>query len=120
MGSEMGADEIGKLPVWDRVAALDRVGGDETLLTELADLLLVQIAEGIPRLSRAIESDDAHSLEQVAHSLKGAAASLSAERVRRQAHELEMLGRSHDLSQAPLALARLQQEEKMLWDALTR
>jgi two-component system sensor histidine kinase/response regulator len=120
MGPEMAEDEIDTLPIWDRVGALDRMGGDEALLAELVDLLLEQIAQSVPRLSRAIEGADVLSLERVAHSLKGAAASLSAERLRHRALELEMLGRGHDLSAAPAALARLQEEGQLLRDALGR
>ncbi len=44
---EPGSDTAGtSLPVLDRAAALERIGGDATLLQELLDMLLEQIACG--------------------------------------------------------------------------
>ena len=120
MGSETDASEHSEcseqldLPVWNRTAALDRLDGNEALLGELTDMLLEQIAEGIPLMSEAIERNDALGLQRAAHSLKGAAASLSAQRVGQRAGELEIMGRRHDLSRAREALGRLQQEEDLL------
>jgi HPt (histidine-containing phosphotransfer) domain-containing protein len=106
------------LPIWDRPSALDRLGGDEDLLQELLGMLLAQMAEMIPKLAQAIQQGDADSLERTAHSLKGAAASLSAERFRQTANELEMMGHARDLSQAQRALNRLEQEARLLRETL--
>lgn len=105
------------LPIWDRVAALRRLDGDETLLSELMDMLLDQIEKGIAQIAEAIEHRDAHGVEQTAHSLKGASASLGAERFRECAFQLEQIGRSGDLSDASSALARLSEEARLLRQA---
>jgi HPt (histidine-containing phosphotransfer) domain-containing protein len=100
--------------VWDRAAALDRVGGDDSLLQELLSMLFEQIENGLPTLSRALEQGNAHDLERTAHSLKGAAASLGADRFRQCAYEIEQMGRSGDLARAAGALSRLQEEANSL------
>jgi HPt (histidine-containing phosphotransfer) domain-containing protein len=100
--------------VWDRAAALDRVGGDDSLLQELMGMLFEQIDQGLPRLSRALEQENAHDLEHTAHSLKGAAASLGADRFRQCAYEIEQMGRSGELARAAAALSRLQEEANAL------
>ncbi|MGC8879751.1 MAG: Hpt domain-containing protein [Anaerolineae bacterium] len=105
------------LPIWDRTAALERLGGDENLLLELMEMLLDQIAEGIVCLSEAIERGDARGVEQTAHSLKGASASLGAERFRQSAFQLEQIGRSGNLSDAVNVLAKLQEEADLLRQA---
>jgi len=102
------------LPIWDRAAALERLGGDEALLSELMEMLLDQISGGIAHLSEAIGRGDAREVEQIAHSLKGASANLGAERFRQCAFQLEQLGRSGNLSGAANALAKLQEEAELL------
>jgi len=46
--------------------------------------------------------------------LKGTSANLGAERLSPVAHRLELVGRSEDLSEAPSALAELEQEFDLL------
>jgi HPt (histidine-containing phosphotransfer) domain-containing protein len=118
MATHSDQNAVALLPIWDRPSALDRLGGDEDLLQELLGMLLAQMAEMIPRLAHAIQQGDADSLERIAHSLRGAAASLSAERFRQSAHELELMGRARDLSQAQRALDRLEQESRLLRETL--
>jgi len=112
------ADKDGvTLPIWDRAAALKRLDGDEALLSELMDMLLNQIEEGIAHLAEAIARGDARGVEQTAHSLKGASASLGAERFRQCAFQLEQVGRSGDLSDAADALTKLREEAWLLRQA---
>ena len=118
MGSEAEDSSLSALPVWDRAAALDRLGGDEELLKELLGMLLEQISAGMAGIAQAIEHNDPPSLEHVAHSLKGAAASLAAERFRQRAWGLELMGRSGDLSGAQVAFGRLEDEDRRLCDTL--
>jgi len=54
----------------------------------------------------------ADQVERLAHSLKGAAANLSAEALRAAAARLEVMGRAGDLTTAPLCLAELQHESR--------
>lgn len=105
------------LPIWDRAAALKRLDGDEELLSELMDMLLDQIEEGMLHLAEAIGRGDAHGVEQTAHSLKGASASLGAERFRQCAFQLEQIGRSGNLSEATNALVKLRGEAHLLQQA---
>ncbi len=105
------------LPIWDRAAALGRLGGDTQLLSELMEMLLDQIAEGITSLAEAIAREQAHEVEQIAHSLKGASANMGAERFRECASQLEQIGRSGNLTGASDVLARLQEEAQVLRQA---
>ncbi len=104
----------GSLPVLDRAAALERLDGDEDLLTTFLGLLLEQSAADLPRIAQALERGSAKELERLAHSLKGAAASLGAERVRQAAYQLELIGREGDLPAGPAALACLSDEVQQL------
>ena len=113
------ADNTG-LPVFDREDAIERLGGAEDLLDELLELLLKQTTTDLPQIAQAVEQGDADRLERLAHSLKGAAASLSAERVRQAASDLESIGRDGDMSGAQPALALLEQEVILLRQTIGR
>jgi HPt (histidine-containing phosphotransfer) domain-containing protein len=102
------------LPVLDRESALERLGGDEEMLNEFMGMLLSQADSQLVEITAAIQHDNAGSLEHLAHDLKGAAASLGAERVRYVAHQLEIVGRSKNLSQAQPMVVELEQEIKLL------
>lgn len=107
-------DSHPELPILDRAAVLDRLGGDEEMLQTFLDLLLQQAAADLPKLTEAVQQGDAKRVEHLAHSLKGAAASLSAERIRQAAYQLETMGRSGDLTSAVDALAQLRTEVDQL------
>jgi len=97
----------GSLPVLDRAAALERLDGDEDMLATFLALLVEQSAADLPKIAQALGRGNAREVELLAHSLKGAAASLSAERVREAAYQLELIGRNGDLSAGRAVLARL-------------
>jgi HPt (histidine-containing phosphotransfer) domain-containing protein len=108
------------LPVIDREDAIERLGGAEDLLDEFLELLLKQATTDLPQIVQAVEQGNADRLEYLAHRLKGAAASLSAERVRQAAFDLETIGRDGDMSKAQPALALLEQEVTLLRQTVGR
>ncbi len=74
--------ETGKaLPVFDYEDFLNRIDGDEELLHEVIEIFL----EDTPRLMRifhaAVQTGDPVAVERAAHTLKGAAANISARRL---------------------------------------
>ena len=106
------------LPIINRQEALERLGGDEEMLVEFLGMLLEQVETMLPEIQQAIAAQNASAVEQLGHSLKGAAASLGAERMRQVAYDLEMIGRSQDLAVAPDALASLREQAILLRKAL--
>jgi len=101
-------EERSEQPV-DVDVALERLGGDRDFFLDLVHTLQEEAAAELVEIERALEQGDAEALERVAHSLKGAAASMAAEPMRATAHELEKIGASGRLDEAPQALARLRQ-----------
>ncbi len=88
---------------------MEQLHGDRTFLVELLNTLLQEADDALPRLEQAIADGDAEAVKRLAHSLKGAAATMAAGPVRDAAYELEMMGRQGKLGEAPVALARLRQ-----------
>ena len=91
----------------DATALLQRCGGREELARRLLHKFTAQAAADVRELEAAVGRQDAATTSAAAHRLKGSAANVSAESVRALAGELEVLGRSGDLSRAPALLARL-------------
>jgi CheY-like chemotaxis protein/HPt (histidine-containing phosphotransfer) domain-containing protein len=86
---------------------LDRCMGNRELARRLVQKFLDQGAADIEELDAAISAGDAAKVKLAAHRIKGAAANISAEPVRRWAGELEELGRGGNLATAPQLLKEL-------------
>ena len=92
---------------FNRSLALDRVGGDEELFHEVAELYLKEYPILISQIQDAVRSGNAYDLHHLAHTLKGSLGTLGAETAAAQALSLEMMGRNHDLSSAQATLTEL-------------
>jgi CheY-like chemotaxis protein len=95
---------------WDRTKALERVGGDESLLSELVQIFLEESPQQLARLQTALETGDPEMLERAAHSLKGELDYLGLSDSAQKARDLERMGREHSLLAAAELLAKLQAE----------
>ncbi|BDC50445.1 hypothetical protein F183_A27610 [Bryobacterales bacterium F-183] len=84
----------------DRELALDRVGGDEDLLREIAGLFLEDYPKLVENIKDALAAKDASGVERASHSLKGAVANFGAEPAYQAALALEKIGRSGSLQGA--------------------
>jgi len=102
------------LPVLDRAAAVEALGGDEELFATFLNLFVEDAAKQTAAIEAAIAGSDAPRLERAAHSLKGAAGTMHAERVSALAGDLELMGRSGDLTMSGAAFSRLQVELESL------
>ena len=85
---------------WDKTAALAETAGDEALLEELLSLFREAAAEDLDRMRQAVTVGDSATAMAAAHSLKGAAASLGLESIRRLAEAVEQAGPSGDIASA--------------------
>jgi two-component system sensor histidine kinase/response regulator len=115
-GKDDGATELvasaeNSSRVFNREAALDRVGNDETVLAEVISLFVREVPGQMDEIRRAIENADPARLEIAAHSLKGASSCLGGELTAAAAKRLETLAKSGDLSQA---LSGLEEQERQL------
>ena len=102
----------------DMDAFIERVGGDAELAREMAMLFIPDAIRLLEGLRVSIEAGDAERLRQEAHALKGAAGNFGAARVVAAAYELEMMGKSGDLSKAAGVFSELQPVAAALLDAL--
>jgi PAS domain S-box-containing protein len=81
--------------------------GEPDILRELIALFLDDIPPQLAALREAIAGDDAHSVERIAHTLKGSSGNMGAKRMVAICSELQDVGASGNLSNAPELLERL-------------
>ena len=92
----------------NRQYALQRVGGDEDLLKEIAAIFLADYPNSLKEIRAAIAVSDAHRLEISAHALKGAAGNFGARVAVESALRLEQMGRARLLAHCADALRDLE------------
>jgi signal transduction histidine kinase/CheY-like chemotaxis protein len=107
-------------PAFERHAALERLGGDSQLLSEVIQLFLVDCPLRLAAIKAAVEARNAEALCREAHGLKGAAGNLSAVSLFETAEILEELGREHRFDAAEAAWRKLSDEATHVLDALRR
>jgi HPt (histidine-containing phosphotransfer) domain-containing protein len=101
---------VREAPAWRADRALDRVGGDRTLLQEIVGLVLSESPALLRRIEIAINEHDADALASAAHSLKGELGYIDAEGAAETARRLEGMGRAHDLAEAQSVLTDLREQ----------
>jgi signal transduction histidine kinase/DNA-binding response OmpR family regulator/HPt (histidine-containing phosphotransfer) domain-containing protein len=106
--------------VYEREAALERLGGDSQRLSEVITLFLVDCPLRLAAIKRAIDARAAGAICSEAHGLKGAAGNLSAISLFETAEILEQLGRESRFDAAEAAWRRLSDEAANVLDALRR
>jgi CheY-like chemotaxis protein len=104
----------------DRALALQQLGGDEVLFTEVIQLFLEDCPAHLATIKNAVDRGDAEQIRVSAHALKGAAGSLSATGLFEAASTLERLGTEHRIEAARAAWRQLSAEAVAALDALRR
>lgn len=80
-------------PVFDSDDFLRRIDGDAELLSEVLGIFLEDTPNLMAELVSGIKSKNAMAVERAAHTLKGAAANISASRLQLLCQRLQMLVR---------------------------
>ena len=92
---------------WDYAAALERVGGDESLLGELIAVFFEEYPKSAARLTQSLSQNDFGALREVAHSLKGSLGYLGAAHGERLSLAVEQASIARDAARASELVAQL-------------
>ena len=84
-------------PVFDYEDFLERIDGDKVLLKEVLEIFLEDTPGLLVYLDTGIKNKDVEAVERAAHTLKGAAANISAKRLQAITHQLLLLARNGKL-----------------------
>jgi len=98
--------------------ALERLGGDEELLREVARLFLDEYPALMVEIREAVAARDAKALERAAHTLKGSVSNFGADAAYNAAFVLEMMGRSRNLAEVERGLTELDEALQYIHPAL--
>jgi HPt (histidine-containing phosphotransfer) domain-containing protein len=101
--------------LWNRSAALEILGGDDSLLSEMVELFLVESPKLVVQMQQALVHNDPSLLEMAAHRLKGQLSYLVAQDASEAAGKLEAAGRDGDMGAAAHLLADLRARLAPLW-----
>jgi signal transduction histidine kinase/CheY-like chemotaxis protein/HPt (histidine-containing phosphotransfer) domain-containing protein len=86
----------GNAPMWDRTAALNRLGGDELLLNDLIEVFFEDYPAIAARMSDSLQRGDISSLREPAHTLKGSLGHLGLTQTARLAEKIELASKEDD------------------------
>jgi CheY-like chemotaxis protein len=104
--------------VLDSRELLERIDGDVEFVAELAETFRIDYPHKLEAMARFIGAGDPEGLRRAAHGLKGALSNLAATSAAKLASEIEHLGTSGDLGNAPALLASLTVELPRVVEAL--
>jgi HPt (histidine-containing phosphotransfer) domain-containing protein len=100
----------GPLPVFDRDELLERLGGREEMLGRFIDMFNRNVAGYMEALIKAVEQGDGEQVRIQAHTIKGAAANISARRVRETATAMETHAREGRIDDAAALMQQLKDD----------
>ncbi|MGA2886678.1 MAG: PAS domain S-box protein [Terracidiphilus sp.] len=111
------ADE-GQTPVFDRAGVLQRMLGDSELAAAVMEVFLEDMPRQIRILRELLDAGDASGAGRQAHSIKGAAADVGGERLRKVALEVEKAADCGDMGAVQAYMADLEAQFLLLREAM--
>lgn len=109
--------QTGHLVDWE--ATRQNLPGNESVVRELAGMLLDEAPRQLRKLHRSLQASDADTFERSAHSLKGSAGIFGIGPITALAQKLESLDQNGMLADAPALLDELDGLVDQLTDELT-
>jgi histidine phosphotransfer protein HptB len=88
-------------------------------LRELIEIFLKDTPERVTELTHALAQNDAVTFTRAAHTIKGSSSNFGAARLAKAAHDLEMQGKTGDLTSTGAACEKLKNEYALVAQALT-
>ena len=104
--------------VFDRAGVMRRLEGDRELARVVMEVFLDDVPRQFERLKDLVASGDAQGAGRQAHSVKGAAANVGGERMRRVALDMEKAADAGNLTGVNTRMGELEAEFRLLKDAL--
>ncbi len=106
--------DVGNFPVWDKKSMSEHLLDDACLVREVAESFAADVPRRIRSLRGHIETGNINDAGRQAHTIKGAAANVSAERLRVTAFDLEKAARDGDIETAEALIGQLEAEFDLL------
>nr|NJM04882.1 hypothetical protein [Desulfobacula sp.] len=81
---------------FDKEDFLERFGGDEDIIKDILDSFFQEVPEFLEKIGKAVENQDLEDIRSNSHALKGAAANVNADLLKKAALELETQSKKGD------------------------
>lgn len=107
-------------PIFNMEQLLNYTAEDRDLAGEVVLVFLSDIPNQLTSLQAALDTGDAKTAERVAHSVKGASATVGAEVMRKMAFECEQLGREENLDAVRPMVPELNKQFGLLRDEMAK
>ncbi|WP_161788433.1 response regulator [Desulfonatronum thiodismutans] len=105
-------------PLFDRVALMERVMGDEGLFNRVLSLSLETVPRHIRELQAALDAADVQAAHVQAHTLKGIAANIGAETLRALAEAMEHAAKAGNLEAVRERMGELEDQLARMQEAI--
>ncbi|AGX88495.1 signal transduction histidine kinase [Candidatus Symbiobacter mobilis CR] len=96
--------------IFDREEFLNRVEGDEEVMSQLFSFLRKDLPDYIQILKTAVDNDDIQEVMRQSHTIKGLAANLAAHRLNDAAYQIEITAKSGEMEKVRLLMRDIEQE----------
>jgi HPt (histidine-containing phosphotransfer) domain-containing protein len=83
--------------LWNEEEALQRLGGNCSLLVTIANMFLTQIEQKTTALNTAVSQQDVESIRFTSHTIKGASGDIGATALHSVAARIEQLAKANEL-----------------------
>jgi len=110
---EKAADELVGM-IFDKVGMMDRLAYNENLILAVIQGFLQDIPHQIAELKTCLDRADVPGTHRQAHTIKGAAANVGGEDLRKVAYEMEMAGKAGDMEAVKVLMADLEKQFELL------
>ena len=104
--------------IFDMAGLIDRLLGDKDLAHEILDGFIADIPHNFNTLKEALDNEDAILIQEQAHSLKGASASVGAMALEKIAYQIELAGKAKDMIKAGSLISELENQFETLKKSL--
>ena len=88
-----------KEQLWNRDAALSRLGGNEGLLNRIVEMFLTQISQKQQALQKAATALDVDAVKFTSHAMKGVSGDVGADAIREKASSIENKAKQGNLTE---------------------
>lgn len=114
VANEQNEDE---LSVWDKAEALSRLGGNEALLGKIIRSYVHDAPKMLDSLEKSVQMNDASSVQLHAHSIKGSAGNVGAQKLQQIAKTIELAAKEENRA---LYKGSMKELQKAMQDALVQ
>jgi signal transduction histidine kinase/DNA-binding response OmpR family regulator len=112
--AEIVHESLPKDDIFDKKSFLDRLLGDEDLAKEIINGFIEDSSRQVNIIKEAVDNKDTNVIFRQAHSLKGAAANVSATAFKELMYQIEMAGETGDLIKAASLIPKLDEQFEVL------